>query len=39
MDIHDLMKLARQRITTPPTAEDCQKYLRVDKCSTFPEWK
>ena len=37
MDIHDLMALARQRVTAHPSEEGCKKYLHVDKCPPFPE--
>jgi WD40 repeat protein len=37
MDIHDLMALARQRVTAHPSEEGCKKYLHVDKCPPVPE--
>ena len=37
MDIHDLMKLASERITAHPSDEGCKKYLHVDKCPPFPQ--
>jgi WD40 repeat protein len=37
MDIHDLMALARHRVTAHPSEEGCKKYLRVDKCPPVPE--
>jgi WD40 repeat protein len=36
MDIHDLMALARTRVTAHPSDEGCKKYLGVDKCPPFP---
>jgi len=36
MYIHDLMALARQRLTAHPSPEGCEKYLHVDKCPPFP---
>jgi len=36
IDIHDLMALARQRVTAHPSDEGCQKYLRMDKCPPVP---
>ena len=37
MDIHDLMELARQRVTAHPSEEGCKRYLHVDKCPAIPE--
>jgi len=37
MDVHDLMALARQRVTAHPSEEGCKKYLHVDKCPPVPE--
>jgi len=37
MDIHDLMALARQRVTSHPSDEGCKRYLYVDKCPPVPE--
>ena len=37
MDIHDLMNIARQRVTAHPSDEGCKKYLGVDECPPFPE--
>jgi hypothetical protein len=37
MEIHDLMQLARQRVTAHPSDEGRKKYLGVDKCPPFPE--
>jgi len=37
MDIHDLMNLARQRITAHPSEEACKKYFHGEKCPPFPE--
>jgi WD40 repeat protein len=39
MEIHDLMKLARQRITAIPSRDGCKKYFRVDVCPPAPELK
>jgi WD40 repeat protein len=36
MDIHDLMDLARERVTTHPSSENCQKYLH-SACPPFPK--
>jgi WD40 repeat protein len=32
MNIHDLIALARQRVTARPSEQSCRKYLHVDKC-------
>jgi WD40 repeat protein len=37
MDIHNLMELARQRVTAHPSDDGCKKYLGVDKCSPVPD--
>jgi hypothetical protein len=37
IDILDLMKLARQRITAQPSDEGCKKYLGLEKCPPFPK--
>jgi WD40 repeat protein len=36
LDIHDLMALARQRVTTHPSEEGCKKYFGVDQCPSVP---
>ena len=36
MDIHDLMEVARHRITDYPSDEGCKKYLGVDNCPPVP---
>jgi WD40 repeat protein len=36
MDIHDLMNLARERVNTHPSSENCQKYLH-SACPPFPK--
>jgi WD40 repeat protein len=36
MDIHDLMKLARGRVTRELTPEECERYLQNRKCSALP---
>lgn len=36
IDIRDLMALARERVTSHPSEENCQKILH-DKCPAFPE--
>jgi WD40 repeat protein len=37
MDIHDLMALARERVTAYPSEEGCKKHLHVDMCPPVPE--
>jgi WD40 repeat protein len=37
MDVHDLLTLARERVTAHPSGEGCKKYLHVDKCPPVPE--
>jgi WD40 repeat protein len=37
VDIHELMELARQRVTAHPPQEGCIKYLHVDKCPSVPQ--
>jgi WD40 repeat protein len=37
IDIHELLALARQRVTTHPSEDGCKKYLRMDKCPPFPD--
>jgi len=37
MDIHDLMALARSRVTAYPSREGCKRFLHADKCPPFPE--
>jgi WD40 repeat protein/DNA-binding winged helix-turn-helix (wHTH) protein len=37
MDIHDLMTLARERVTAYPSEDGCQRFLHVDKCPPFPK--
>ena len=36
MDIHELMALARESMTSQPSIQNCQKYFHVDKCPEFP---
>ena len=36
MDIHDLMALARQRVTAHPSEGGCQEYLHADHCPPVP---
>jgi WD40 repeat protein len=36
MDIHDLMTLARQRVTRDLTHDQCRIYLHTDKCPPLP---
>jgi WD40 repeat protein len=36
MDIHDLMALARERVTAHPSEEGCKEYLHVNACPPFP---
>ncbi len=36
MEIHDLMALARQRVTSHFSEEDCNEYLNVDNCPPVP---
>jgi WD40 repeat protein len=37
MDIHDLMALARQRVTVHPSEEGCRKYVQSEKCPPVPQ--
>jgi len=37
MDIHDLMAIAREHITTHPSETGCKKYLHLDKCPPVAE--
>jgi WD40 repeat protein len=36
LNVEDLVKPARTRVTRSLTAEECQKYLHVQKCSATP---
>jgi WD40 repeat protein len=36
MEIHDLMELARQRVTANPSDAGCKSYLQLDKCPPVP---
>jgi len=36
MDIHELMALARQRVTAHPSDAGCKKYMQVEKCPPVP---
>ncbi len=37
IDIHDLMAIARERVTAHPSKEGCKKYLHVEKCPRVAE--
>ena len=37
MDIHDLMAIARKRVTAYPSLAGCKQYLHVDACPAFPQ--
>jgi len=36
MDIHDLLKLARSRVTRNLTPDECQRYFQSEKCPPLP---
>jgi hypothetical protein len=36
MDVHDLMLLAKRRITAHPSQEGCNRYLHLSRCPTIP---
>lgn len=36
MDIHELLKLARSRITRDLTPEECKRYFQTEKCPPLP---
>ena len=37
LDIHDLMELARQRVTAHPSQEGCKRFFHVDQCPPVPQ--
>jgi WD40 repeat protein len=37
MDIHDLMAIARKRVTAYPSLAGCKQYLHLDACPAFPQ--
>jgi WD40 repeat protein len=36
MDIHDLLKLARSRVTRDLTPDECERYFQSEKCPRLP---
>ena len=36
MDIHDLLKLARSRVTRDLTPDECLRYFQSEKCPPLP---
>jgi hypothetical protein len=36
MDIHDLLKLARSRVTRDLTPDECKRYFQSEKCPPLP---